>query len=149
MKRKSIPEPPPTSPPPVAAGPPDRESEGSRGRPTRASEPLLLGLALALIAVVATGLLAIGPALAQPGVEGLQRVDPGVLQWGYTMTAAVTAISSLAAAYAVARVGTAAVGALAEKPELFGRMVVLVGLAEGIAIYGLIVSILILNHLPG
>jgi V/A-type H+-transporting ATPase subunit K len=44
-------------------------------------------------------------------------------------------------------VGTAALGALAEKPELFGRVLVMVGLAEGIAIYGLIVSILILNRL--
>jgi hypothetical protein len=43
--------------------------------------------------------------------------------------------------------GAAAVGALAEKPELFGRLLILVGLAEGIAIYGLIVSILILNRL--
>ena len=45
------------------------------------------------------------------------------------------------------RVGSAAVGALAEKPELFGRLLIFVGLAEGIAIYGLIVSILILNRL--
>jgi len=41
----------------------------------------------------------------------------------------------------------AAVGALAEEPELFGRIIILVGLAEGIAIYGLIVAILILNRL--
>jgi F0F1-type ATP synthase membrane subunit c/vacuolar-type H+-ATPase subunit K len=32
-------------------------------------------------------------------------------------------------------------------PELFGRLLIFVGLAEGIAIYGLIVSILILNRL--
>ena len=43
-------------------------------------------------------------------------------------------------------VGSAAVGALAEKPELLGRVLILVGLAEGIAIYGLIVAILILNR---
>ena len=53
----------------------------------------------------------------------------------------------VAAGYAVAKVGTAAVGALAEKPDLFGRLLIFVGLAEGIAIYGLIVSILILNKL--
>jgi V/A-type H+-transporting ATPase subunit K len=44
-------------------------------------------------------------------------------------------------------VGSAAIGALAEKPELLGRVLILVGLAEGIAIYGLIISILILNRL--
>jgi V/A-type H+-transporting ATPase subunit K len=47
----------------------------------------------------------------------------------------------------VAALGSAAIGALAEKPELFGRLLILVGLAEGIAIYGVIVSVLILNRL--
>ena len=45
--------------------------------------------------------------------------------------------------------GSAAVGALAEKPELMGRVLVMVGLAEGVAIYGLIVAILILGKIPG
>jgi V/A-type H+-transporting ATPase subunit K len=54
---------------------------------------------------------------------------------------------SCSSAYAVAKVGSAAAGTIVEKPELFGRVIVLVGLAEGIAIYGLIVSILILNRL--
>jgi V/A-type H+-transporting ATPase subunit K len=47
----------------------------------------------------------------------------------------------------VATVGAAAIGAVAEKPEVFGRALVFVGLAEGIAIYGLIISIMILNRL--
>jgi V/A-type H+-transporting ATPase subunit K len=61
--------------------------------------------------------------------------------------ALATGMSSLGAAYAVANVGAAAVGAMTEKPELFGRLVILVGLSEGIAIYGLIISVLILNNL--
>ena len=48
---------------------------------------------------------------------------------------------------AVARAGTADIGPTAEKPEMFGRLLIFLGLAEGIAIYGLIVSILILNRL--
>lgn len=69
--------------------------------------------------------------------------------WGWAMMAAAlaTGLSSVGAAWAVARVGTAAIGALAENPELFGRLLIFVGLAEGIAIYGLIVSILVLNRL--
>jgi V/A-type H+-transporting ATPase subunit K len=47
----------------------------------------------------------------------------------------------------VGSVASAAVGALAEKQELFGRLLILVGLAEGIAIYGVIISVLILNRL--
>ena len=70
-----------------------------------------------------------------------------MLRWGFASAAVSAGLAALGAGYAVAQVGTAALGALAEKPELFGRVLVLVGLAEGIAIYGLIVSILILNRL--
>jgi V/A-type H+-transporting ATPase subunit K len=66
---------------------------------------------------------------------------------GLLAAAIATGMSSAGAGYAVAKVGTAAVGTLAEKPELFGRLLIFVGLAEGIAIYGLIVSILVLNRL--
>jgi V/A-type H+-transporting ATPase subunit K len=69
------------------------------------------------------------------------------VRWGLVAAALSTGISSLAAGYAVGAVGGAAVGAIAEKPELFGRVLIFVGLAEGIAIYGLIISILILNRL--
>jgi V/A-type H+-transporting ATPase subunit K len=69
------------------------------------------------------------------------------MSWGLLAAALATGLSSLAAGYAVATVGAAAVGALAEKPELLGRLLIFVGLAEGIAIYGLIVSVLILERL--
>ncbi len=71
----------------------------------------------------------------------------GAVGWGLLAAAIATGLSSLGAAYAVAHVGSAAVGALVERPELMGRVLVLIGLAEGIAIYGLIISILILNRL--
>jgi V/A-type H+-transporting ATPase subunit K len=74
-------------------------------------------------------------------------IDPGVLRWGYMAAALATGLAAAAAGIAVASVGAAAVGALAEKPELFGRAIILVGLAEGIAIYGVIISVLILNRL--
>ncbi|MBI5922720.1 MAG: H+transporting two-sector ATPase C subunit [Betaproteobacteria bacterium] len=74
-------------------------------------------------------------------------LPPEVWRWAMASAAAATAISTAAAAHAVARLGSAAIGALAEKPDLFGRLLIFVGLAEGIAIYGLIVSVLILNRL--
>jgi V/A-type H+-transporting ATPase subunit K len=67
--------------------------------------------------------------------------------WGFLGAALATGLSALGAGIAVANVGAAAVGAIAEKPELLGRVLIFVGLAEGIAIYGLIISILILNRL--
>jgi len=103
-----------------------------------------LSLVLAIAAAAAASLLlALVPAsaAAQAPADGL------ISGWGLVAAALATGMSSLGAGIAVAKVGTAAVAALAEKPELFGRLLIFVGLAEGIAIYGLIVSILILNRL--
>jgi V/A-type H+-transporting ATPase subunit K len=47
----------------------------------------------------------------------------------------------------VAVVGAASVGAMAERPEVAARALIFVGLAEGIAIYGLIISVMILGRL--
>jgi F0F1-type ATP synthase membrane subunit c/vacuolar-type H+-ATPase subunit K len=52
-------------------------------------------------------------------------------------------LSSLAAGLAISSVGTAAVSALAEKPETFFRAFLIVALAEALAIYGLIMGILL------
>ena len=76
----------------------------------------------------------------------LAAVDPGIVQWAMIAAAIAAGLSTIAAGIAVASVGAAAVGALAEKPDLLGRVLIVVGLAEGIAIYGLIVAILILNR---
>ena len=112
---------------------------------------LLLGLAILGVAALAGmgSLILWSPdVLAEGGTAaGVASADPRVLQWGYLAAAIATGVSALGAAYAVAAVGAAAVGALAEKPELFGRVIILVGLAEGIAIYGIIISVLILNRL--
>jgi len=54
-------------------------------------------------------------------------------------------LSSIGAGIAVSMVGSAAMGAVAERPELMGRSIIYVGLAEGIAIYGLIIGIMILG----
>lgn len=54
--------------------------------------------------------------------------------------------SSLGAAIAVAYTGSAALAAMSERPELFGRAMVIVGLAEGIAIYGLIVAVILIGR---
>ncbi|MDX1571747.1 MAG: ATP synthase subunit C [Xanthomonadales bacterium] len=107
---------------------------------------ILLLAASGLLAVIGSLALWIPDSLAAAGGEAA-RTDPRVTVWGFAAAAAATAFSAFAAGYAVAAVGSSGIGALVEKPELFGRILVLVGLAEGIAIYGLIVSILILNTL--
>jgi V/A-type H+-transporting ATPase subunit K len=106
----------------------------------------LATLAVTTVIVATLTLLAAWPALAAEAAP-VAAASPEVLRWGYASAALAAGLAALGAGYAVAQVGTAALGALAEKPDLFGRVLVIVGLAEGIAIYGLIVSILILNRL--
>jgi V/A-type H+-transporting ATPase subunit K len=70
----------------------------------------------------------------------------GTLNWAALLGAAIAvAGSSIGAAIAVAYTGAAALAAISERPELFGRAMVIVGLAEGIAVYGLIISIILIG----
>jgi V/A-type H+/Na+-transporting ATPase subunit K len=120
--------------------------------PTSRHSALLSRSLLALMVIVAAGAtwlaLAARPAsAASEAAAAAPALGPQFAGWALVAAALSTALATLGAGYAVGRVGSAAVGAIAEKPELFGRVLVLVGLAEGIAIYGLIVSILILNRL--
>lgn len=108
---------------------------------------LALTLFAGLLCAIGTALLLLDPALAAESDAVAQPLDPGIVQWGYLAAALATGLSSLGAGFAVASVGSAAIGAVTEKPDLLGRTLIFVGLAEGIAIYGLIVSILILNRL--
>ncbi|HEY3437869.1 MAG TPA: ATP synthase subunit C [Actinotalea sp.] len=123
-----------------------------RGRPAlrivlAANGAFLLG-ALVLIATVATA----GPSTAAgAGVAASQTVVAAATTSasanGSALIGAAIAVagSSIGAAIAVAYTGAAALAAISERPELFGRAMVIVGLAEGIAIYGLIVSIILIG----
>ena len=98
---------------------------------------LLGGLAVLLAAASA------GSATAEAGATVSQG---GGGTWAALLGAAISvAGSSIGAAIAVAYTGSAALAALSERPELFGRAMVIVGLAEGIAIYGLIVAVILIG----
>ena len=78
--------------------------------------------------------------------EAAVKSDSAVAM-GYLSAAIAVGASTLGAGIAVAVVGAAAMGAIGEKPELAGRALIFIGLAEGIAIYGLIVALMILAKL--
>lgn len=58
-----------------------------------------------------------------------------------------TGLAAIGAALALGPIGSAAMAVIAEKPEMFGRTLIYMGLAEGIAIYGLVISILLLGKI--
>lgn len=57
------------------------------------------------------------------------------------------ALSVLGASYAVGRIGSAALGAAAEKPELLTRSILFVALAEGLAVLGFAVAMVLLQKI--
>lgn len=67
--------------------------------------------------------------------------------WGFLAAALVTSVSCIAAGIAVAAAAPAAIGAFSEDPKAFGKALIFVALGEGIALYGLLISILILNKI--
>ena len=77
---------------------------------------------------------------------GLAAQQGTVDQYATLAAGLAVGLGSIGAGIAVSSTGAAAVGAIAEKPEAFGRALIFVGLAEGIAIYGLIIAILVLNR---
>lgn len=97
-----------------------------------------------LVGLMAGGLALVW--LASPSsVFAANAAQEGAVDQYATLAAALsTGLACIGAGIAVAASGAAAVGATAEKPESFGRALIFVGLSEGIAIYGLIISFLVL-----
>ncbi|OOB77887.1 MAG: ATPase [Epulopiscium sp. Nele67-Bin001] len=62
----------------------------------------------------------------------------------YIAAALSTGMATMGTGRAVGAVGSSAIGAVSEDPSILGKTLIFVGMAEGIAIYGMIISILIL-----
>ncbi len=84
---------------------------------------------------------------AATGVTTPSEVAAAKAKFGFIAAAIAVGLGSIGAAVAVGNIGTAAMGTIGEKPELVGSALIFVGLAEGIAIYGLIIAIMILGKL--
>lgn len=66
---------------------------------------------------------------------------------GFIGAALSTGLACVGAGIGVAFVGSAALGIVGEKPSMFGTTLIYIGLAEGIAIYGLVISLFILGRI--
>ena len=76
-----------------------------------------------------------GDAAAEATVK--TAVNPAI----FYAIAIIMAFGSLSASLAVGKIGAAAMGAAAEKPELLGKAIAFVGLGEGIALFGFLISL--------
>jgi len=105
---------------------------------------LLRGFGVPVLVMVLSGFaLAAEPAdtPAEPQLTGEESVHRTMAL--AASIAFVTAISIVGAGFAVGKIGSAALGAAAEKPELLTRSLAFVGLAEGLALAGFVVAILL------
>lgn len=66
---------------------------------------------------------------------------------GYLAAALVTGLSCIGGGIAVAAAASSALGAISENSSILGKSLIFVGLAEGVALYGLIISFMILGKL--
>ena len=120
-----------------------------RSEPVEATRKLVFGLGgfNAIVGLMAAGFGAVW--MAAPSVmyaAGIVSQTAAADPYKSLAAAISTGLATVGAGIAVSATGAAAVGAIAEKPESFGRALIFVGLAEGIAIYGLIISFLVLNR---
>ncbi|MDF2674528.1 MAG: ATPase [Clostridiales bacterium] len=84
---------------------------------------------------------------AIPQVANAATTGDSASGLGYIAAALSTGLATIGSGYAVGAVGSSALGAISEDSKLLGKTLIYVGLAEGIAIYGLIISIMILTRL--
>ena len=97
-----------------------------------------------LVGMMAAGLALVWLASPSSVLAAGAAQEGTVDQYASLAAALSTGLACIGAGIAVGGSGAAAVGATAEKPESFGRALIFVGLSEGIAIYGLIISFLVL-----
>jgi len=81
---------------------------------------------------------------AAAGTETAATTDASTAAWKYIAAALAVGISCIAGGIAVGQIGSAAMGAMSENPELSGKALPYAGLAEGICLWGFLVALLIL-----
>jgi V/A-type H+-transporting ATPase subunit K len=116
--------------------------------PSRAARSLVLGLngfnGILLLMAAGFGIVWLASPTTAMAAGATAAASGDAFQ---TLAAAIsTGLACIGGGIGVASSGAAAIGAIAEKPEAFGRALIFVGLAEGIAIYGLIISFIILQR---
>jgi len=100
--------------------------------------------------VVASALLLGTAAMAAESSQGNASTEPASVYKTVGLGAAAAfavAVSILGAGYAVGRIGSAALGAAAEKPELLTRSILFVALAEGLAVLGFAIAMMLLQKI--
>ncbi len=103
---------------------------------------------IASFAIVGAFCMITSMAVMAAGEAPAAAANPGDLNKGLSMIGAAlaTGISGIGGGIAVGGAAPAAIGATSEDPKAFGKALIFVALGEGVALYGLLVSILIISN---
>jgi len=86
---------------------------------------------------------------ASPGEQSIQpemsSVKADVMKYGLIAAAVAFGLGAIGAGIAISHVGAAAMGAIAEKPQIAGQALIFVALAEGLVVFGFITALMILG----
>lgn len=102
---------------------------------------------LSLVAIVIfTGIFAsVGGAFAQDAGASITPEKASVQKIGLIAAAVAFGLGALSAGFAISHVGSAAMGAMGEKPEIGSQALIFIALAEGLVVFGFITALMILG----
>jgi V/A-type H+-transporting ATPase subunit K len=87
-----------------------------------------------------------GPSAGEPGVQPeVSRGRASMSSFAFIAAAVAFGLGAVGAGIAIGNVGAAAMGAVAEKPEIAGQALIFVALAEGLVVFGFITALMILG----
>lgn len=105
---------------------------------------VLLATVMAIVATVFCAS-AFG-ASSQPAAAAEAVVkSPENVKWGLMAASVAFGLGAIGAGIAISHVGAAAMGAVAEKPQIAGQALIFVALAEGLVVFGFITALMILG----
>lgn len=82
------------------------------------------------------------------GSNSIMSVEQAeVAKFGLIAAAIAFGFGAIGAGIAIANVGAAAMGAIAEKPEIAGQALIFIALAEGLVVFGFITALMILGKI--
>mgnify|MGYP000327828655 CR=1 FL=1 len=108
---------------------------------------LILSSVFAMTVSAAPNEAADATATAATETADTNQTDGLGLGLGLLAAGLVTGLAGIGGGIAVAAGAPAAIGATSENPKMFGRALIFVALGESIALYGVVISILILQGL--
>ena len=83
---------------------------------------------------------------AEAGGKVITQQQAQMSSFGFIAAALAFGLGALGAGIGVGNVGAAAMGAIAEKPEVAGQALIFVALAEGLMVFGFVIALMILGR---